>query len=274
MYLLCKNDSEVTIMNRIEKVFKTLNLKEEKAFVPYIMAGDGGLENLGERITFLERAGATAVEIGIPFSDPVADGPIIQEAGIRALKNNISLRDVIQAIRSIRPIIHIPIILMTYLNPVLAYGRDRCFEDCRNAGVDGFIIPDLPIEEEELLLEKADREGIELIPLVTLTSPVERIQEIAQRGKGFLYAVTVNGITGTRSEFHSQLGDYLQSIKEVSSIPVLAGFGISTPEQVRSISSYCDGVIVGSKIVQLFEQNKLEEIETLIGAVKKVNITG
>ncbi|WP_080845824.1 tryptophan synthase subunit alpha [Cytobacillus gottheilii] len=261
-------------MNRIEKVFKKLAANGEKGFVPYIMAGDGGLDVLGERITFLERAGATAIEIGIPFSDPVADGPLIQEAGIRALKANISLRDVITAIRSIRPVITVPIIFMTYLNPILAYGIDQCLEDCRKAGVDGFIIPDLPFEEEELLSEKAEREGIELIRLVTLTSPLERIQEISKRGKGFLYAVTVNGITGTRSEFHSQLGSYLKSIKEVSTIPVLAGFGISTPAQVEAISSLCDGVIVGSKIVQSFEQNELQEIETLIRSVKQVNISG
>lgn len=259
-------------MNRIEKVFQSLKATNEKAFVPYIMAGDGGLDHLGERIAFLEKAGATAIEIGIPFSDPVADGPIIQDAGIRALKQNTSLGDVIKVIRSIRAVIHIPIILMTYLNPILAYGIDQCFEDCRKAGVDGFIIPDLPIEEEDILSVKADREGIELIRLVTLTSSLERIQEISQKGNGFLYAVTVTGITGSRSEFHSQLGSYLQNINEVSPIPVLAGFGISTPEQVKEISTFCDGVIVGSQIVQLFEQNQLQEIEQLIAASKKEDV--
>ncbi|EIJ78431.1 tryptophan synthase subunit alpha [Bacillus methanolicus PB1] len=253
-------------MNRIEKTFASLKERNEKAFVPYIMAGDGGLDSLQEKIVFLEKAGATAVEIGIPFSDPVADGPTIQRAGIRALKEGTTFRGVLSALAEIRPFVSIPLIVMTYVNPVLAYGMGKFIVDAKKAGVDGCIIPDLPIEEEELIARMLEDSGIELIRLVTLTSPLERIKEIAGRARGFLYAVTVTGITGARSGFQNELGDYLKRVKSVSNKPVLAGFGISTPEHVKEMSQYCDGVIVGSKIIELFEQGDLKGIENLIKA--------
>ncbi|AIE60317.1 tryptophan synthase subunit alpha [Bacillus methanolicus] len=255
-------------MNRIEKTFAILKERNEKAFIPYIMAGDGGLDSLQEKIVFLEKAGATAVEIGIPFSDPVADGPTIQRAGFRALKEGTTLRGVLSVLAEIRPIVSIPLIIMTYVNPVLAYGMGAFITDAKKAGVDGCIIPDLPIEEEDLIAPILKDSGIELIRLVTLTSPPERMKEIARRGKGFLYAVTVTGITGVRSDFQNELGEYLKRVKSVSNKPVLAGFGISTPEHVREMSQYCDGVIVGSKIIELFEQGDLEGIEELIKAAK------
>jgi tryptophan synthase alpha chain len=258
-------------MNRIKQSFKRLKEKNEKAFVPYIMAGDGGMEVLGDRLAFLEKCGASAVEIGIPFSDPVADGPTIQQAGLRALGNGTTLKAVLATIASIRDKINIPLILMTYLNPVLAFGLERFAEAAQQAGIDGCIIPDLPIEEEEIIEPLLEKAGIELIRLVTLTSPDERIKEVAAKGKGYVYAVTVTGITGARSGFDENLGKFLQKVKQNSPIPVLAGFGISTPEHVKEVGQYCDGVIVGSKIVDLFYQNKLEEIEALIQASKSVS---
>lgn len=259
-------------MNRLTKAFERLKKKEEKAFVPYIMAGDGGLEKLMERIVFLESCGATAVEIGIPFSDPVADGPTIQAAGLRALNEGVTLKAVLQTILNVRPIVSIPIIVMTYMNPIYAYGIASFIEDASKAGVDGCIIPDLPIEEEDLLLPHFEVADIELIRLVTLTSSNERIKEIASKGKGFLYAVTVTGITGARAKFHAQVENYLKNIKKISSLPVLAGFGISTSEQAQEISQYCDGVVVGSKIVDLFHKNNLDEIEKLIKSIKMMEI--
>lgn len=259
-------------MNRIEKAFQLLKEKNEKAFVPYIMAGDGGLNTLMDKIVFLEKCGATAIEIGIPFSDPVADGPIIQAAGLRALAAGTTLKDVIATIQELRPIVSIPLIIMTYMNPIYAYGTGSFIMAARNAGVDGCIIPDLPIEEEELIEPQLKGAGIELVRLVTLTSPLERVKEISRKNKGFLYAVTVTGITGTRTEFHEEVGEYLGKIKAVSPLPVLAGFGISTPEQVKKMNQYCDGVIVGSKIVELFSQNKKEEIEQLIYASKMTHV--
>lgn len=240
----------------------------EKAFIPYIMAGDGGLGALPERITFLEKAGATAIEIGIPFSDPVADGPVIQEAGIRALQEGTSLKAVIETVASVRPIVHIPLIIMTYMNPIIAYGMGKFIEESYHAGIDGLILPDLPVEEEGLITPLTEKFGIEIIRLVTLTSPLERIKEISSRGRGFLYAVTVNGITGARKGFNEQVGKHLKRVKSVSALPVLAGFGISTPSQIHEMNLYCDGVIVGSKIVELFNHQNLAAIEELIKASK------
>lgn len=260
-------------MNRIEKAFHTLQTKNQKAFIPYVMAGDGGLENLMEQLIFLEKSGATAIEIGIPFSDPVADGPAIQEAGLRALKSGTSLQEVLVTLRTIRPIVSIPLILMTYMNPIYAYGIGSFIQDAIKSGIDGCIIPDLPLEEEDLIAPFLAETNIELIRLVTLTSPIERIKEIAGKGRGFLYAVTVNGITGVRQDFQESIRDYLQAIKEVSPIPVLAGFGISTPTQVIELGNYCDGVIVGSKIVQSFHEQNLAVIEELIQAAKMVDVS-
>ena len=257
-------------MNRLEQTFQALKNKKEKAFVPYIMAGDGGLEVLEERLLFLEKCGVTAVELGIPFSDPVADGPTIQQAGIRALENGTTLKKVLQTVEAARQKVSIPIILMTYMNPILAFGIDRFAELAHQAGVDGCIIPDLPIEEEDIIEPLLNQFNIDLIRLVTLTSTSERIKEIATKGNGYVYAVTVTGITGARTGFDENLGKFLNEVKSISPLPVLAGFGISTPEHVKEVSQYCDGVIVGSKIVDLFAQNKLQEIEVLIKSAKAV----
>lgn len=257
-------------MNRLEQTFQALKNKKEKAFVPYIMAGDGGLEVLEERLIFLEKCGVSAVELGIPFSDPVADGPTIQQAGIRALENGTTLKKVLQTVEAARQKVSIPIILMTYMNPVLAFGLDRFAELAHQAGVDGCIIPDLPIEEEDIIEPLLNQFNIDLIRLVTLTSTSERIKEIAGKGNGYVYAVTVTGITGARNGFDENLGKFLNEVKSISPLPVLAGFGISTPEHVKEVSQYCDGVIVGSKIVDLFSQNKLQEIEVLIKSAKAV----
>jgi len=254
----------ISIKDAFDKVLE----KGDKAFVPYIMAGDGGLDSLKDKITFLEEAGATAIEVGIPFSDPVADGPIIQAAGIRSLQAGTTLKGVFNTIQSFRASTNIPLIMMTYLNPILAYGLEAFFKDCENASINGIIVPDLPVEEEDLLSGVAEQYGVEIIRLVTLTSPLDRIEDIAKKGNGFLYAVTVTGITGSRTTFQDHLGTHLLKVKEVSPIPVLAGFGISSPEHVQSMTQYCDGVIVGSKIVDLFDKNKLDEIKELIDASK------
>ncbi|MGJ7921517.1 tryptophan synthase subunit alpha [Neobacillus sp. LXY-4] len=258
------------MVNRIEQSFGTLKEKKEKAFVPYIMAGDGGLDVLADRLKFLEKCGASAVEVGIPFSDPVADGPTIQRAGLRALEHGTTLKNVLDTIAAVRSQLQIPIIIMTYMNPIIAFGIQNFAEQAQQSGIDGCIIPDLPIEEEEIIEPQLEKLGIELIRLVTLTSSVERLEAISAKGKGYVYAVTVTGITGARNGFDENLGEFLQKVKSISSIPVLAGFGISTPEHVKEVSQYCDGVIVGSKIVDLFEQNKLDEIEALIKSAKTV----
>lgn len=258
-------------MNRIEQAFQLLKKSNDKAIVPYIMAGDGGLECLGERLILLEKWGAAAIEIGVPFSDPVADGPSIQQAGIRALKNGTTLKGIVAELEKARPNLNIPIIIMTYLNPIYAYGIQRFVKDIRMAGVDGCIIPDLPLEEEDIIAPLLYDAEVELIRLVTPTTPIERIRQIAGRGRGFLYTVTVKGITGTRNRFDGDLSLFLKSVKEVSPIPVLAGFGISNEAQINELTKNCDGVVVGSKIVDLFAKNQTFEIKKLLSSVKTIS---
>jgi tryptophan synthase alpha chain len=253
---------------QITEAIQACNERGDKAFVPYIMAGDGGIETLKETILFLQKIGVTAIELGIPFSDPVADGAIIQEAGERALSKGVTLRLVVETVASFKDEVTVPIILMTYLNPIIQYGIEEFAEDCRNGGISGLIIPDLPYEEVDLVRDALTNADIALIPLVSLTSPPERIEKITAAGEGFIYAVTVNGITGVRDGFEGQLEEHLQRLKAVSSVPVLAGFGISTPEQVESIGSFADGVIVGSAIVTALHNGDFKTVEQLVNASK------
>lgn len=255
-------------MNLIHETFDKLKKSNQKAFIPYVMAGDGGIESLKDRLLILEKFGASAIEVGIPFSDPVADGPTIQLAGIRSLKSGTTLTEVIHEIGKVREFIHIPLLMMTYLNPVYAYGIETFIHDIKNAGVDGCIIPDLPVEEEEIIASMLEEAGIELIRLVTMTTPIDRIAMIAKKGNGFLYTVTVKGITGVRTNYDKELGQFLQTVKELSPIPVIAGFGISNEEQAKELANSCDGVIVGSKIVDLFEKNDLLSLEKLVSSLQ------
>ncbi|WP_394190746.1 tryptophan synthase subunit alpha [Paenisporosarcina quisquiliarum] len=243
--------------------------KGDRAFIPYIMAGDGGLDRLGEQLILLQEAGATAVELGIPFSDPVADGPTIQEAGKRALAHGVSLKDVLHEVGRLRNEIQIPIVLMTYLNPIFQYGIPEFAADCQTVGVSGVIVPDLPLEECQILKTDLTKHNVALIQLVSLTSPIDRIQQIAKASEGFLYAVTVTGITGFQNEFADNLKEHLALLKKYSMVPVMAGFGISTPSQVQELSQLADGVIVGSRIVEALHSGNHKLIRELIGASKK-----
>lgn len=256
--------------NRVKQAIIDCNERGDKAFVPYIMAGDGGMSTLKTTILFLQEAGATAIEVGIPFSDPVADGEVIQLAGERALAEGITLRKVMKELATFKDQVTVPLIVMTYLNPVLSYGLKVLATDCENSGVYGLIIPDLPLEESGILKEALKDSDVALVQLVSLTSPAERIEKIAKAAEGFIYAVTVNGITGVRSSFTEGLEGHLQRLKAVSSVPVLAGFGISTPEQVQSLGALADGVIVGSAIVTALHENDLPTITTLIDASKNL----
>lgn len=257
--------------NRLTEVFAELIEQKGKAFVPYIMAGDGGLDCLLDRLQLLEKLGATAIEIGIPFSDPVADGPTIQLAGIRALKHGTTLKNTLQVLARGKNQLTVPLILMTYVNPIYAYGIPAFIHDAQKAGISGCIIPDLPIEEEDLIVSELADAEIEFIRLVTMTTPMERIKDIAKRGKGFLYTVTVKGITGARNSYGDDLIHFLRAVKEVSPIPVLAGFGVSSEKQIQEMTKYCDGVIVGSKIIELFEKNDFDSIGKLIATLQTVS---
>lgn len=239
-----------------------------KAFVPYIMAGDGGLETLKSTILKLQELGVTAIEVGIPFTDPVADGPTIEEAGARALKVGANLRSILQTLTDFADDITVPLVAMTYLNPILAYGAEQFAGDAYKAGVRGVIVPDMPYEERDIIHPVLKVAGIDLVQLISLTSPTERIEKLAAASEGFIYAVTVNGITGARTDFANNLEAHFAKLKAASSIPVLAGFGISTPEHVKEFNSFSDGVIVGSKIVNSLHTGDWETIENLIVASK------
>lgn len=248
-------------VERIDAAFQ----KGKKAFIPYVMGGDGDLQ---EQIRFLEEAGASIIEIGIPFSDPVADGPTIQRAGKRALENGTTLEGIFQELAEVRKEVQIPFVLMTYLNPILAFGKERFIGRCIEAGVDGIIVPDLPYEEQDIIAPLLCEANIALIPLVTVTSPIERIQKITSQSQGFVYAVTVAGVTGVRRDFTQELHTYLEKVKAHVQLPVVAGFGISKAVQIEDVTQVCDGVVVGSKVIELLEKEKRDEIRELIAAVK------
>ncbi|SFC31957.1 tryptophan synthase, alpha chain [Bacillus sp. 491mf] len=248
-------------VERIDAAFQN----GEKAFIPYVMGGDGDLQ---EQIRFLAEVGASIIEIGIPFSDPVADGPTIQRAGKRALENGTTLEGIFQELAEVRREVQIPFVLMTYLNPILAFGKERFTGRCIEAGVDGIIVPDLPYEEQDIIAPLLCEANIALIPLVTVTSPVERIQKITSQSQGFVYAVTVAGVTGVRRDFTKELHTYLEKVKAHVQLPVVAGFGISKAEQIEDMTRVCDGVVVGSKVIELLENEKRDEIRELIAAVK------
>ncbi len=236
-------------MSKIEKAFQN-----GKAFVAFLTGGDPSIAKSEEFILQMVDAGADLIEIGIPFSDPVAEGPVIQQANMRALSAGVTTDSIFELVESVRKKTEVPLVFLTYLNPVFNYGYDRFFNRCHALGVDGMIIPDLPFEEKDELAEVADHYRVDLISLIAPTS-AQRIKQIAKVAKGFLYVVSSMGVTGMRSEFKVDLKNIIATAKESSNLPVAVGFGINTPEQAKEIASIADGVIVGSAIVKLIEKH-------------------
>ena len=235
-------------MSNIRKAFE-----RGKAFIPFITAGDPSLEKTKEFILEMERAGADLIEVGIPFSDPIAEGIVIQEADIRALAAGTTTDKIFDMVRELREETQIPLVFMTYLNPVFHYGYEKFFSRCQEVGVDGIIIPDLPFEEKGELEEIAAVKGVDVISMIAPTSE-ERIQNIAKNAKGFIYVVSSMGVTGMRSEIKTDLNALLSSIKKATDVPACVGFGIHSPEQAAEVARVADGVIVGSAIVKMAEQ--------------------
>ncbi|CDZ99166.1 Tryptophan synthase alpha chain [Jeotgalicoccus saudimassiliensis] len=248
----------------INDMFNKLNETDDKAFIAYMMAGDGGLDKLPEQIKTLEKAGVDLIEIGIPFSDPAADGPVIQEAGIRALKENVSLRDILDKLTEIKDDINVPYVLMTYYNPVFSYGLEAFAQDAQAANVSGLIVPDVPLDEEPELKNALTDTELAIIRLATLTTTDERLEQLVDEAEGFIYAVTVNGVTGKQAGYSEEVYDNLARIKEKSAVPVCAGFGITSSEAAEALGEHCDGVIVGSAIVEMLNRNEEENIKNLI----------
>ncbi|PWJ51910.1 tryptophan synthase subunit alpha [Faecalicatena contorta] len=235
-------------MSKIKNAFS-----DGKAFIAFLTAGDPSLEKTVDYILAIEEAGADLVEIGIPFSDPTAEGIVIQDANIRALKEGMTVDGVFEIVSRVREKSQIPLVFLTYLNPVFHYGYENFFLKCENLGVDGIIIPDLPYEEKEEMSVAAESHHVDVISMIAPTSR-QRIQMIAEEAKGFLYVVSSMGVTGVRSNIETDITSMIASIREVTDIPAAVGFGISTPEQAERMAAASDGAIVGSAIVKLIEK--------------------
>ena len=241
-------------MNRIDERFSLLAARGEKAFIPYITAGDPSIDGTCRLVLSLEQAGADVIELGIPFSDPIADGSVNQEAALRALRNHVTLHDIVILVKRLREQTQIPIIFFTYYNPVMAYGLEAFASDVAEAGVDGILCVDLPPEESEEYKRLLDAKGVATVYLIAPTSPEDRIRLISSYSTGFLYYVSRTGVTGVRADIDGATQDMVKRIKQASNLPVAVGFGVSTPEQAREIAGYADAVVVGSAIVRMVGQ--------------------
>jgi len=261
-------------MSRIEKKLEVLKRSGEKALVAFVVAGDPDLETTAELIVALDGAGVDILEIGVPFSDPTADGVTIQEASQRALKQGTTLPAVLEVIRSVRERTDIPIVLFGYYNPIFAFGNEAFAREAKAAGVDGLLVVDLPPEESLELRRHTDRKGLDFISLVAPTTPDGRIGEIARNSSGFLYYISMTGVTGTGKPDASQVKRDLERIRKETALPVVVGFGISTPGQAGEIASFADGVVVGSALVRLIHEEAgrghgVEKACEYIGLLKK-----
>ena len=241
-------------MNRIDATFERLRREGKSALAPFLTVGDPDLAASAELIAACAAAGADMIELGVPYSDPLADGPVIQRASERALLGRVTLEDVVRTAAEARGLgADIPYILFTYYNPVLQYGLDRLFDLLKEHDISGLIVPDLPLEEDGELRARAEEADIHLIPLVAPTSH-ERITRIVARARGFVYCVSSLGVTGMRSEFHSSIDEFLAAVRSASPVPICVGFGISNREQVLRFEGKTDGVVVGSAVVRKIEE--------------------
>ena len=243
-------------MNRITEIFQDVKKNNKKVFIPFITAGYPRLESTSGLVSALADGGADLIEIGIPFSDPIADGPTIQASSYTALRNGVTLKWIFETVKTIRNNVKIPLIFFSYLNPILKYGLERFFRDSQKIGVDGVLIPDLPPEESGEIKEMAKRYGIDTIFLVSPITSNDRIRLIEKLSDDFVYCVSVTGTTGTRGELYSGVESYLKRIKSNLKKPFVVGFGVSTPEDVKKISEISNGVVVGSAIIKFIEKFK------------------
>jgi len=243
-------------MNKIEQKFKDLKAQKRKAFIAFITAGDPDLKATEDLVVALEGVGVDIIELGIPFSDPLADGPTIQASFFRALNKGTTVKKILEAVKNIRRKSSIPIAFMSSYNPILRYGEEKFIKACAEVGVDGLIIPDLPPEEAQHLCQLAKKANIATIFFVAPTSQDERIKTNTKASSGFIYYVSLTGITGTQKAVSQAVVKKINHIRRFTDKPICAGFGISTPEQVKEIGRAADGVIVGSAIVKTIEDNR------------------
>lgn len=243
-------------MSRIRNTFNRLRKKNETALIPYIMAGDPDLATTMTLIVEMEKAGCDIIELGAPFSDPLADGPTIQKAALRSLANHTGIGNVLELVADVRKTSKIPLILMTYYNLIFRYGEERFVSDAAAAGLDGMILPDLPPDEAGPLMASAKKAGIDTVFLLAPTSTDDRVRLVTRVSQGFVYYVSLTGVTGAREGVQSSVKDSLARIRQATDKPIGVGFGISTPDQAAQVAHWgADGVIVGSALVKVIEEN-------------------
>ena len=259
--------------NRIDRTFQTSKGEGKKTLIAFITGGDPDIETTEKLILAMAEVGVDIVEIGIPFSDPVAEGEVIQRASKRALENGCTVDKLFDMVKRLRLKTEMPLLFMTYANPIYAYGKGRFMKTCQEVGIDGVIVPDVPFEEKEEFSHECKAYNVRQISLVAPTSK-ERVALIAKEAEGFLYCVSSLGVTGMRKELNTQVAEWIQQVRKVSDIPCAIGFGISTPEQAGAMASISDGVIIGSGIVKIVGQYGRESIlpvqEFLCGVREKV----
>jgi len=259
---ITKNES----LSKVDEKFCELKNNKKLALMPFIMAGDPNIEITSEIILKLQENGADLIELGIPYSDPLADGPVIQVAASRALKSGTSLRKVIKLLECLKSKLNIPIILFSYLNPLLCFGFEQFCEMASNAGVSGLIVPDLPLEEAYKFSKIVSNNSMDLILLVAPTTPFERMKQISNQTKGFTYLVSVTGVTGERNKMENRVENLIAKFKDVNSNPIAVGFGISTPEHVNKVREWgADGVIIGSAFVKRISNSSEKDVIDHVG---------
>lgn len=252
-------------MSDIKRAFEN-----KKAFIAFLTAGDPDLQSTARYIEVMAKAGADLIEIGIPFSDPIAEGEVIQAANMRALKNSVNLKRVLDMCRELKDRISVPLVFLTYLNPIFSYGYERFFSDCKSSNVSGVIIPDCPFEEQGEIKAAAQPFGVDVISLIAPTSD-NRAEIIAKDAQGFIYLVSSMGVTGVRKNIDADVGAIAARLRKVTDTPVCVGFGISDTRQARDIAAVSDGVIVGSAIVKIIERCKScadAELASYVSAMK------
>lgn len=248
-------------MNRIDVSFNKVKESNSKALIPFVTCGaDFTIEKTADLVIELEKEGATVVEIGVPFRDPLADGPVIQNAYTKAILNGTKVKDVFRCVELIREKSQVPVVLMVYFNVVYFRGIENFMQEAAKSGVDGIIVPDVPLEERGELIKACEENNLYLIPLVARTSK-DRIAAITKDAKGFVYCVSTNGTTGERTTLDSGTQEYLAEVRKIVDIPMCIGFGISSKEVVKEVKDYCDGVIVGSAIVKRMAEGKQSVID-------------
>jgi tryptophan synthase alpha chain len=260
-------------MGRIGQTFERLQKAHERALIPYVTAGDPNLEMTKTLVREMVRRGGDLIEIGVPFSDPLADGPIIQRASQRALQGGTTLRKILATVSELRREVEVPLILMSYYNPVFRYGEEAFVADALDAGVDGLIVPDLPPEEAQTLSALSTDTPLDLIFLAAPTSTTARLATISQASRGFIYYVSRLGTTGVRELLSEDLRMMLENVRASTSLPIAVGFGVSTPAHVRLVAELADGVVVASAILQLLEdldgrEDRLEQVGDFVAALK------